>query len=83
MPQEIRVTSGPSHDGDGVPLTFACGRTVHRLAHATGPERICGVWWEGRHKTRDYYDVEDETGRRFWVFRVLETGKWYLHGEYE
>jgi protein ImuB len=36
-------------------------------------------------KTRDYYVVEDEEGRRFWVFRLGFYGgatppRWYLHG---
>jgi protein ImuB len=82
-PREVRATAGPSHDGDGPPLAFADGVDVHRIAHAAGPERIAGVWWDGHHKARDYYDVEDAAGRRFWVFRVVQTGKWYLHGEYE
>ena len=30
--------------------------------------------------TRDYFDVEDAEGKRFWLFRVNETGKWYVHG---
>ena len=38
--------------------------------------------------TRDYYRVEDETGRRFWVFRHgLYGGEdmpvWYLHGLFQ
>ena len=79
-PTEIRVTAGPSHDGDGVPLTLGRGPHLHRIAHAAGPERISPVWWDGHNKTRDYYAVEDEAGRRFWIFRVGQTGKWYLHG---
>jgi protein ImuB len=82
-PAEIRVTAGPSHDGDGVPLTLGQGPHLHRIVHAAGPERISPVWWDGHNKTRDYYSVEDEAGRRFWVFRVAQTGKWYLHGEFE
>lgn len=36
-------------------------------------------------QTRDYYRVEDEEGRRFWVFRLGLYGgptlpSWYLHG---
>lgn len=36
-------------------------------------------------ETRDYYRVEDEAGRRFWVFRLGLYGgpilpAWYLHG---
>ena len=33
---------------------------------------------------RDYYRVEDEEGRRFWLFRAGLPGKpplrWYIHG---
>ena len=42
---------------------------------ADGPERIAEEWWrpEGSgaaHALRDYYRVEDEEGRRFWLFRA-------------
>ena len=67
----------------GQPMQFVRNNRVHRLAHVAGPERIGGQWWDGHDKTRDYFDVEDTTGRRWWVFRVLETFKWYLHGSYE
>ena len=84
VPVEVRATAAPSHDGEGPPASFvAPGGCVHRVAHVSGPERIAGVWWEGHHKTRDYYEVEDTTSRRFWVFRVVESGRWFLHGEYE
>ena len=55
---------------------------IARVLHAIGPERICGQWWEGHHKTRDYFQVEDENGNRFWIFRVTQTRKWYMHGEF-
>ena len=72
----------PSEDRDGRPVMFRLGRAVHPLRHAVGPERISGEWWRGHDKTRDYFDVEDEAGRRFWVFRVNETNRWYLHGTF-
>jgi protein ImuB len=65
---------------------------VHRLVHVLGPERIAGEWWRGHHKTRDYYDVTDESGNRFWVFRVMSLSKpqadtigvrWFLHGLFQ
>lgn len=39
-------------------------------------------------QTRDYYRVEDETGRRFWLFRLglyggPELPVWYLHGLFQ
>jgi protein ImuB len=56
---------------------------VHRLVHVRGPERIAGQWWNGSGKTRDYFDVADTAGSRFWLFRVMETNQWYLHGIFE
>jgi protein ImuB len=79
-PVEIRAVVTPSEDRDGRPVLFRLGRDVHELRHAIGPERISGEWWRGHDKTRDYFDVEDVEGRRFWVFRVNETSRWYLHG---
>ena len=73
----------PSDDRDGRPISFSWRGEVHRLLHAVGPERIAGQWWQGHHKTRDYFDVEDPNGKRFWIFRVMESGKWYVHGEFE
>jgi protein ImuB len=82
-PREVRVMVRPSEDRDGAPVSFQCEGQSHRIVHAVGPERIAGAWWTGHDKTRDYFDVEDESGRRWWVFRVLETSKWYLHGNFE
>jgi protein ImuB len=82
-PLEIRAIVSPSHDRDGRPISFTLGRQVHRLVHAIGPERIAGQWWEGYHKTRDYFVVENQEGRRFWIFRVMQTSRWYMHGEFE
>jgi hypothetical protein len=32
---------------------------------------------------RDYYRVETTTGHRFWLFRRLRDGHWFLHGLFE
>jgi protein ImuB len=73
----------PSEDAEGDPAAFTHEGAVHPVVHAVGPERIAGRWWDGRDKTRDYFDVADPTGRRFWIFRVVQTAKWYLHGTFE
>ncbi len=82
-PREIRVMVSPSDDRDGKPVLFAHCGDAHRILHSVGPERIAGQWWQGHFRTRDYFDVEDEQGKRSWIFRVQETGKWFLHGEFE
>jgi protein ImuB len=89
MPVEIRVICEPCDDRTGEPRQFSWQSNVYRLRHITGPERIAGEWWRGHHRTRDYYDVEDEIGRRFWIFRVARLLKeriifrWFLHGRFD
>jgi protein ImuB len=70
---------------DDPPVLFHWRRLAHRVRRADGPERIAGEWWRGRDETRDYYRVEDEAGRRFWLYRagpyLPETKpSWFLHG---
>jgi protein ImuB len=78
---------------DDPPVAFTWNRRTHRVAHATGPERIARDWWAHppddtrfeAEKLRDYYAVEDQTGARFWLFRAGVHGgaapvRWYLHG---
>ena len=57
---------------------------------ADGPERIAEEWWQPEASgdadaIRDYYRVEDEAGRRFWLFRAgFHDGdcksRWFIHG---
>jgi protein ImuB len=52
---------------------------------ADGPERLEGEWWLKDEAPRDYYQVEDEAGRRYWLYRqgLYEPGsqpRWFLHG---
>lgn len=71
---------------DSPPARFQWRRAVHRVTRAEGPERIEAEWWRApRHRVRDYYRVEDEEGRRFWLFRAGGYGddpppRWYVHG---
>jgi protein ImuB len=64
----------------GPPLRFSWQRRSFTVARHWGPERIETGWWRGRHVRRDYYLVETTAGERFWLFRAVEDGTWYLHG---
>ena len=86
-PQEVETISMLP---DQPPVVFSWRRVRHRVRHADGPERIAGEWWRHGAETRavrDYWRVEDEAGRRFWLFRAGDgveaaTGdlRWFLHG---
>jgi protein ImuB len=71
---------------EGPPLLFRWRGVPYRVAHAEGPERIRPEWWRDREsRTRDYYTVEDEGGRRFWLYRDGPYGthaRWFVHGVY-
>jgi protein ImuB len=75
---------------DGPPARFRWRHVLHEIARAEGPERIAAEWWHtaGQQPTRDYYRVEDQEGRRFWLFREGLFGReqgeprWYLHGTF-
>jgi len=68
---------------DGPPLRFHFNARQHRIAQVWGPERIETGWWRGHAIGRDYYRIETTTGRRFWLFRRLRDGRWFLHGTFE
>jgi protein ImuB len=75
---------------DDPPFRFMWRRRRHRVTRADGPERIADEWWRPGaagevDAIRDYYRVEDEDGRRFWLFRTgLHGGdrkpRWFVHG---
>jgi protein ImuB len=73
---------------DDPPIFFRWRRLQHRVRRAEGPERLCGEWWRGAEEAsvlRDYYRVEDEAGRRFWLYRdglyrPATPPRWFLHG---
>ena len=79
---------------DDPPFRFTWRRRAHRVRRADSPERIAEEWWTESGSAavdsiRDYYRVEDEAGRRFWLFRTGLPGfnaswdpppRWFVHG---
>jgi len=68
---------------DGPPLRFLFDGCVYAVVRSWGPERIETGWWRGRPVGRDYFRVETAAASRFWLFRRLRDGKWFLHGLFE
>lgn len=80
-PEIIEVTAPIP---DYPPLLFIHKGKRHTIVKADGPERIEQEWWLQQGQHRDYYRVEDESGNRYWIFRLGhyhdKTYKWFLHG---
>lgn len=75
---------------DHPPASFTWRGIRRRVLRADGPERVFGEWWKRDPElaaVRDYFQVEDEAGERFWIYRAGDgedsaTGsqRWFLHG---
>jgi protein ImuB len=96
-PRPVRLLSPPERVDnvlalmpDHPPRRFTWRGRRHEVRRADGPERIHGEWWKRSNEAeavRDYFQVEDERGARFWLYRRGDgddprTGdlSWYLHG---
>ena len=75
---------------DQPPTAFTWRGQRRRVIRADGPERVHGEWWRRPGElwaVRDYFQLETESGERFWVFRRGDgewapSGdlSWFLHG---
>ena len=95
-PRPVRLLPVPEPIGtlallpDHAPAQFTWRGRRHRVRRADGPERVFGEWWRNDAElasVRDYFQVETETGARFWLFRAGDgvdattgTQRWFLHG---
>ncbi len=66
---------------DYPPVRMEWRGNIHPLRKGSGPERIITAWWGARRSsTRDYFKVQTDNGLWVWLFRELETARWFVHG---
>lgn len=79
---EIVIVSAPIPDYP--PMLFSYKGKTHYTKKADGPERIEREWWLEGGLHRDYYCLEDQSGARYWIFRLghydENKSKWFIHG---
>lgn len=93
IPEPVQVTAMlPDHP----PAMFIWRGKRFRVAHADGPERLHGEWWREAgteaaqpQLVRDYFQVETESGGRYWLFRLGDGENpaagpmtWFVHGAF-
>ncbi|MFC3197917.1 Y-family DNA polymerase [Parapedobacter deserti] len=79
-PEPLEVTAPIP---DYPPMLFRYKGETHVIRKADGPERIEREWWLEPGDHRDYYQVEDDEGQRYWLFRsghYSDRNQWYIHG---
>lgn len=83
LPVEAEAPAETATEG-GPPAAFRWRGRRHAVRRAEGPERIAPEWWRDDPAwaggARDYWRIEDETGRRFWLSRSARPPQWRLHG---
>jgi protein ImuB len=70
---------------DHPPAAFVWRGVRHVVRRLDGPETVYGEWWRAEQETesvRDYFQVEDDAGSRFWLFRagLSNAAPWFIHG---
>jgi protein ImuB len=70
---------------DYPPMNFRYKGKLHTIQKADACERIESEWWLDGSLPRDYYIVEDDEGKRYWLFRLgyyseNKTPSWFIHG---
>lgn len=98
-PRPVRMLASPepvekviAELPDQPPVRFSWRGRMYRVVRADGPERIYGEWWRRTGEAdavRDYFQVEDEEGARFWLYRRgdgenTRTGdlSWWIQGQF-
>lgn len=81
-PERVKVTALIP---DYPPMLFIYRDEIHHIKKSDGPERIEREWWMDEGEHRDYYQVEDHAGQRYWLFRSghysgARTDQWFIHG---
>ncbi|AYV47555.1 nucleotidyltransferase [Caulobacter flavus] len=75
---------------DQPPASFTWRGVRRRVRRADGPERVFGEWWKADAelaRSRDYFQVEDEGGARYWIYRdgdgedaASGSQRWFMAG---
>ncbi len=68
---------------EGLPIQFKVNQQPYTVIQYWGPERLESGWWRGPSVRRDYFRVETEHGPWWWIYRDMQTNKWYLHGVFD
>jgi protein ImuB len=95
IPLAVAFEKGPFRrlmSSSRLPSRIHLDGVIHQIARDWGPERIETGWWKGPSIRRDYYRIETDQGRWWWIFRNLVSKAqasdtkscycWMLHGRF-
>lgn len=62
--------------------TLVSGKKRWEMVNIEGPERLSGEWWQETLE-RDYFKVRTQLGEELWIFRIIGTPQYFLHGLFD
>jgi protein ImuB len=69
---------------DHPPARILWNDKPYRLIRGRGPERIHTAWWNSAEQKeveqREYFSVQEASGRWLWIYRLVPSQNWFLHG---
>lgn len=68
---------------DKAPSWIRWRSTSYKIIKGSYPERISPEWWDPRGSSndeRDYFKIQEEEGKWFWVYRENSSQRWFIHG---
>ena len=65
------------------PKTAIVNGQHESLIRFHGPERFQTGWWTDFPCHRDYFRVETQSDSLLWIFRDIQTNRWFLHGIFD
>ena len=70
---------------DHPPAALRWNQASHKVIAALPAAKVSTEWW--RHdlsvtesSTRDYFAVQDDSGRWLWIYRDTSSQQWFVHG---
>ena len=68
---------------DGPPAQFTFQGKTYLVHNHWGPERLESGWWRGPSHRRDYFRIATTDGSWWWIFRELNSSRWFMHGMFD
>lgn len=80
LPKQVRVLAVTP---DGPVIRLWRDGVERNVLGSIGPERLGGEWWIARESARDYFRVQEDSGRWLWLYQERTSREWFIHGEWE
>ena len=70
---------------DHPPASIRWNKESHKVISALPAAKVSSEWWKedlsiSQPSTRDYFAIQDDSGRWLWIYRDTASQQWFVHG---